>query len=136
MFKCFMSKKTDSNSVSQARTFTIEQPEQRDRLVQFISRRDLPFMVEVGPLREQRTLSQNSRLWALHQLAANQTGYAPDELHELMLLKFFGSKEVTFAGVRRIVPLKRSSAREKSEFRAFLDAVENFYASELGVWLE
>jgi hypothetical protein len=58
-----------------SRTFTIEQPEQRDRLVQFISRRDLPFMVEVGPIREQRTLSQNSRLWALHQLAANETGY-------------------------------------------------------------
>jgi hypothetical protein len=43
-----------------SRTFTIEQPEQRDRLVQFISRRDLPFMVRVGPIREQRTLSQNS----------------------------------------------------------------------------
>jgi hypothetical protein len=33
------------------------------------------------------------------------------------------------------VPAKRSSTREKKEFREFLDSVENFYASELGVWL-
>jgi hypothetical protein len=119
-----------------SRTFTIEQPEQRDRLVQFIGRRDLPFQAEIGEVREQRSVSQNSRLWALHQLASRETGYAPDELHELMLCKFFGTKEIEFAGMKRTVPLKRSSTREKGEFREFLDAVENFYAAELGVWLE
>jgi hypothetical protein len=31
--------------------------------------------------------------------------------------------------------LKRSSQRDKKEFRAFMDFVENFYASNLGVWL-
>lgn len=129
-----MLKKTDSSSVSK-RTFTIEQPEQRERLQQFISRRDLPFMAEVGPVREQRTSKQNARLWALHQLASVHTGYAPDELHELMLCKFFGTKEIELGGIRRVVPIKRSSTREKDEFREFLDRVENFYASELGVWL-
>jgi hypothetical protein len=117
------------------RTFTIEHPEQRDRLIQFIGRRELPFQAEIGQVREQRSLSQNSRLWALHQLASKETGYAPDELHELMLCKFFGTKEVEFAGIKRTIPLKRSSSREKAEFREFLDAVENFYAAELGVWL-
>ena len=117
------------------RTFTIEAQQQRDWLKSFLDRRDLPFMVEVGPVREQRSISQNSRLWALHQLASKETGYTPDELHELMLCKFFGTKEIDFAGVKRTVPLKRSSTREKSEFREFLDNVESFYAAELGVWL-
>lgn len=94
-----------------------------------------PYQCDVGPVREQRTLPQNSRLWALHQLASKETGYTPDELHELMLCKFFGTKEVELGGVKRTVPAKRSSAREKQEFREFLDNVENFYASELGVWL-
>jgi hypothetical protein len=117
------------------RRFVIESDLQRHRLKQFIDSRPLPFMAEVGPVREQRSVSQNARLWALHQLAATATGHSPDELHEIMLCKFFGTREVEFAGVRRTVPLKRSSARDKHEFRKFLDDVENFYASELGVWL-
>lgn len=122
-------------STSASRTFVIETPEQSKRLQQFIDRRPLPFMAEVGEVRELRTVSQNSRLWALHDLASKETGYTPDELHELMLCKFFGTKEIDFAGVKRQVPLKRSSTREKAEFREFLDSVETFYASELGVWL-
>lgn len=117
------------------KTFRIEDDLQRHRLQQFIGSRKLPFQVDLGDIREQRTIPQNSRLWALHQLAASATGYAPDELHELMLCKFFGTKEIEVAGIKRTVPLKRSSTREKSEFREFLDSVENFYASELGVWL-
>lgn len=101
----------------------------------FLRRREIPFQCEIGEIREQRTLPQNARLWALHQLASKETGYAPDELHELMLQKFFGSQEIELGGVKRTVPLKRSSTRDKQEFREFLDSVENFYASELGVWL-
>lgn len=108
---------------------------QRQRLVQWLGKHGLPFQVDVGPIREQRSLPQNSRLWALHQLASKETGYSPDELHELMLCKFFGTKEIELAGLRRNVPLKRSSTRDKAEFRDFLEAVETFYASELGVWL-
>jgi hypothetical protein len=117
------------------KTFHIEQPEQRDKLLAFLAKRDLPFQIDFGPIREQRSVSQNSRLWALHTLASKETGYTPDELHELMLCKFFGTKEVDFAGIKRVVPLKRSSTRDKAEFREFLDAVETFYAAELGVWL-
>lgn len=101
----------------------------------FLKARELPYQVEYGPIRVQRSLPQNSRLWALHTLASRETGYTPDELHELMLCKFFGTKDVELGGIKRTVPLKRSSARDKQEFREFLDAVEMFYASELGVWL-
>lgn len=117
------------------RSFQIEDDLQRQRLIQWLSRREIPFQVDIGPIREQRTLSQNARLWALHQLASKETGHSPDELHELMLARHFGTKEIEVGGFRRIVPLKRSSTREKTEFREFLDAVETFYASELGVWL-
>jgi hypothetical protein len=115
--------------------FQIEEERQRMMLLKFIGARPLPFQCEVGELREPRSLPQNSRLWALHQLASQATGYAPDELHELMLCKFFGTKTMEVGGVRRDVPLKRSSARDKQEFREFLDNVETFYASQLGVWL-
>ena len=118
------------------RRFQITDDMQRARLKQFIDRRELPFQVEIGPLKEPRSLSQNARLWALHTLAAAVNGYAPEEMHELMLKKFFGVKEIEVSGVRMEVPAKRSSARDKGEFRAFLENVENFYASELGCWFE
>lgn len=117
------------------RSFLIQTSDQRERLKQFIDGRELPIQVDVGEPREPRSVSQNSRLWALHALASKETGYSPDELHELMLSKFFGTKTIEIGGTTREVPMKRSSARDKAEFRAFLDNVENFYASELGVWL-
>lgn len=117
------------------RSFQIETDDQHRKLLSFLRARPVPYQIDFGPIREQRTLPQNSRLWALHQLASKETGHTPDELHELMLCKFFGTKDVEFAGIKRTVPLKRSSVREKAEFREFLDQVENFYASELGVWL-
>jgi hypothetical protein len=117
------------------KSYVIETVEQRDRFISFLARRDLPIQVEIGPVREQRSVSQNSRLWALHTLASKETGYTPEELHELMLCKFFGTKQVEAGGMVITVPLKRSSTRDKAEFREFLESVENFYASELGIWL-
>ena len=118
-----------------SRSFQIEDELQRQRLSQWLVKQEPPFQIEFGPIREQRSLSQNARLWALHQLASKETGYDPSELHELMLCRFFGTKEIEIGGMKRNVPLKRSSTREKGEFREFLENVENFYASELGVWL-
>jgi hypothetical protein len=117
------------------RSFIITDDLQRQRLKQYLDRRPLPFQAEIGDPREQRTLAQNSRLWALHQLAAAATGHTPDELHDMMLCKFFGTKEIQVGPMIRMVPAKRSSTREKQEFREFLENVENFYAAELGVWL-
>jgi hypothetical protein len=118
------------------KSFVISTSDQRDRLKQFIDRRELPFQCEIGEPREQRTLSQNSRLWALHSLASKETGHTPEELHELMLAKFFGTKQVHVANAIVTVPAKRSSTREKKEFREFLENVENFYAAELGIWFQ
>lgn len=118
------------------RSFIIEEPEQLARLLQFLAKRELPMQVEVGPVRQQRSVSANSRLWALHQMASRECGHSPEELHEAMLCRFFGVKEVSIGGITRSVPIKRSSTREKSEFREFMDNVENFYAAELGVWLD
>jgi hypothetical protein len=51
------------------------------------------------------------------------------------LARHFGTKEIEVGGKVLTVPMKRSSTRDKQEFREFLDSVETFYASELGVWL-
>ena len=122
--------------MSAVRSFHVETTEQRDRLCSFLSKRETPFQVDYGPIREQRTLSQNSRLWKLHALASNITGDAVEDLHEDALCRHYGYTERPMpSGFIKRVPLKRSSTLEKKEFAAFMEATEAFYASELGVWL-
>lgn len=122
--------------MSEVRTFAIETPVQRDRLIQFLGKREPPYQVDYGPIREQRTLSQNSRLWKLHALAGDHTGNTVDDMHEEALCKHFGyhEKKMPSGWIKRI-PLKRSSTREKAEFSKFMEAIEIWYASEFGVWL-
>lgn len=94
------------------------------------------WAVEIEPYKQKRTNAQNARLWALHTLAAAHVGCSSAEMHEDMLCEHFGYTEVTMpSGIIKRTPLKRSSTRDKAEFRAFLDFVENFYIAKLGVFL-
>jgi hypothetical protein len=118
------------------RQFLITTADQRDRLFQFLSKRELPMQVDVGEPRKQRTDPQNRRLWDLHTLASEHTGYTKDEMHEEALCKHFGytEKKMPSGWIKR-VPLKRSSTREVAEFAKFMEETENWYAAEFGIWL-
>lgn len=117
------------------RTFLLTEPAQLPRFNAFLSKQELPLNVEVRPHIPRRSNAQNSRLWALHQLAAEHVGCSSEDMHEDMLCQHFGSTEVKMpSGVIKRIPLKRSSQRDKVEFRKFLDFVENFYATELGIF--
>ena len=88
------------------------------------------------PYIPQRTSKANARLWALHAKAAEVTGYSAEEMHEFALMRHFGTKEITVGGITRMVPLQRSSMRNKKEFAAFMEATEAWYISDFGAWLE
>jgi hypothetical protein len=120
-----------------SKSFVIETSDQRKRLVLFLENRDLPIQVDVGPVEKQRSSEANNRLWKLHTLAGEVTGYTKDEMHEEALCKFFGYTEKKMLGgwIKRI-PLKRSSTRNPKEFGQFMEATEIWYASEFGVWLD
>lgn len=124
------------------RSFQVDTDQQCEWLQNFIARYPIPFSATIGPLKQPRSLSQNARLWLLHTAAGNHLGYAPDEMHELALCKFFGytegERKNPFTGEieRRMVPNKRSSARDKTEFAAFMTQVETWYGSAFGIWLE
>ncbi len=91
--------------------------------------------VEITRHVEHRTTQQNARLWALHTLAGKELGYSPEEMHEYALCRHFGYVEKVIGGVRRTIPLKRSSARDKKEFAEFMEATETWYISDFGVFL-
>ena len=123
------------------RTFIVGSERERGFLSGFVGKRALPFQAVVGPVKHQRTLTQNARLWLLHTAAGEVTGYTPDEMHEEALCKHFGYTEQErkdlFTGeiTMKRVPLKRSSTRDTKEFAKFMDATEMWYGEAFGVWL-
>ena len=118
------------------RTFVIRDKAIWEKFLSHAGKLDFPFQCVLGPVRTPRNLEQNARLWALHGLAAEQTGYTKDELHEMMLCESTGYEEITLGKQIRRRPLKRSSTMSKREFAEFLSFVDDYYARELGVWLE
>lgn len=120
------------------RTWVIETEQQRDRLALYLARIPVtqPQQVTIADHIEKRSSEQNARLWKLHSLAAEVVGCGAEEMHEEMLCEHFGAHEVKMpSGAIRRVPVKRSSARNKREFSAYMEFVEAFYADKLGVWL-
>lgn len=120
------------------RRFILDSEQHRDNAARFVGRLPVDETLEliVRPYVPQRTSRQNARLWSLHAKVSEVTGHSVSELHELMLIRHFGHKEIDLGGHRMIVPLKRSSMRNKKEFGEFMDAVEAFYIDTLGIWLE
>jgi len=123
------------------RLVVVSEDRHREYLCGLIQRRVLPFQAVVGPVKHQRTLTQNARLWLLHTAASEVSGYTPEEAHEEMLCAHFGytEKERTNLWTGEIemkrIPNKRSSTRDKKEFAAYMSFVEQFYGEKLGVWL-
>jgi NinB protein len=117
--------------------FIIETPAKRDRLIRLLQKLPLDgqmWDVRVSAYQPRRSVDANRRLWALHQLAAQHTGHSADELHEFCKMKFLAHRTVKVAGEEREVP-ERSSKLNKRAFAEFMEQVEAFYISELGVFL-
>lgn len=124
------------------RTWIVENLLQMSHLAGYLPRlQDYPLDITVKEYVPKRSNEQNARLWKLHTLASEETGYTPEEMHDLCLCQHFGFSEREiqnpFTGKVEVkkTPLKRSSQRNKKEFRVFMDFVENWYADNVGIWL-
>lgn len=121
------------------RRFVLHNDFIKTNLLSFLKKLDLGTTMEVivRPFVEKRTLEQNARLWLLHTKAGEFVGCSAEDMHEEMLCKIYGYSEVKMpSGYMKRIPLKRSSARNRKEFAQFMEQVEAFYISELGVWLD
>lgn len=126
--------------MTQPVTIIVDRPQKRDYALKVIGKLPVEdgevWDVVIGRHIARRTLSQNARLWLLHTAAANHVGCSPDDMHEDRLCAVFGHTEVKMpSGVIKQVPLRRSSDLNKKEFGEFMEQVEAFYISELGVFL-
>jgi hypothetical protein len=126
------------------RTFILETDGQKANFLRFADNLDVEHAKEivVRDYVRRRSLPQNARLWKLHTMAAEITGYSAEEMHEFSLCRHYGfaEKEVTdpLTGeiVKKRVPNKRSHCRNKAEFRLFMEETEAWYIDTFGVWLD
>lgn len=86
-----------------------------------------------------RTPSQNRMLWALYTDILRvggeaMAGWTKEDLHTFFLQNHFGHETIEMFGVKRNVPLNRSSKLSKTEFQAYVDSILQFMA-ERGVSL-
>ena len=125
------------------RTILLDSEDRRAFAVRLIERIkiDPPIDITISTHVNRRSLAQNARLWKLHTLASEVTGYTPEEMHDIALCQHYGfterqAKNPYTGEIENLkTPLKRSSQRDKKEFRKFLDFVEDFYVCNLGVFL-
>lgn len=90
-----------------------------------------------------RSLNQNAALWAVaYPPICNQLGYRPDELHEVMCEKFFGTVTREVLGITKTGPVRTTTTDangkgdviKKSTFCDFYAMVQEVGAS-VGVWV-
>lgn len=124
--------------MTDGQTFVVGSEGQRARCVNVLQRLPLekPWEVTIKRWHAKRSIEANRRLWALHQLAAEHVGCTAEAMHEDMLCQIYGCTEVKLpSGYIERIPLERSSSKNKKEFAQFMEKVEAFYISELGVFL-
>ena len=121
-------------------TIILDRPARKEHALKVISRLNLSdgqvYDLIIGKHISKRSTTANARLWALNSAAAKHVGCSAEDIHEEMLCRHFGFTEVKMpTGVMRRIPLRRSSSLNKKEFAEYMDSTEEFFISELGVFL-
>jgi len=93
---------------------------------------DIKWVVTVKKYKRNRSLSQNSLYWVWITGIGDKLGYLRDEMHMVLALKFLPPVTVEWGG-RKIVSAKSTSSLNVKEFTDYLNQIEIFAATELGL---
>jgi len=122
-------------------TFVIGSASQVGRFVMFLKSLtfERPWKVTIERVEPRRSVSQNDKLRAMEREIAQHTGYDPDELHELLLARRFGTQRIHLGQVERadryntpayiVRPAMRSSELTRAQMADYITWVQAF-ASE------
>ena len=91
------------------------------------------YVLTITKRRERRTLSQNALLWMWLRCIAEDTGNTTDDLYDVFCSKFLRKRVDVNGDV--VECCKTSSQLNTAEMTAFLDNIQVYAASELGITL-
>lgn len=85
-------------------------------------------VIEIKPYKKKRTVSQNSRYWAIlteigQQIKVNDQEYSPETWHEYFKAKLIGKDTILIDGEAEVIA-KSSAKLEVQEFTDYMTQVE------------
>lgn len=89
------------------------------------------WRVSVTQYRARRSSDQNALAWKLYRAVAQETGYTPEEVHEVFKQKFGEPKRIKIGSVEAVEYTTRE--KDVAWFSDYLDRCQAFAAQELGV---
>ena len=95
---------------------------------------DKPWSVDIKLYRKNRSVAQNKLYWKWITCIGDEIGYERDELHAIMADKFLPDEIVEYGG-KQIKKDKSTSRLNTKEFTEYLEKIDRFAATELGIVL-
>jgi hypothetical protein len=93
-----------------------------DRLKKSLESSKWPLIINVKQPKKKRSLDQNALYWSWINILAPHAGYSAEDLHDVLKVKFLGTKEITFRG-EPILIAKSTTGLTTKEFTEYLDKV-------------
>ena len=118
--------------------FLIKGNKDKQSLINYLKELGNDYIVEVKKQRNNRSNMQNNYYWAcIVQPLANEIGYFPDEMHDILKVKFASQWESIDINDKQVgLQVVNSSARMNTkEFEVYADQIRIWALTELGIRL-
>ena len=108
----------------------------KDRAMRYINtlNMDKPWRMECKPYKKNRSLSQNKLYFMWMKVIGDSIGYTSEEMHAIMADKFLTTEFVEYGG-DKIKRDKSTSKLNTKEFTEYLEKIDRWAASEMGIVL-
>jgi len=118
--------------------FVIKCNQDKQSLINYLKELGNDYIVEVKKQRNNRSNMQNNYYWAcIVQPLANEIGYFPDEMHDILKVKFASQWESIDINDKQVgLQVVNSSARMNTkEFEIYAEQIRVWALTELGIRL-
>ena len=118
--------------------FVIKDKQDKQSLINYLKELENDYIVDVKKQRNNRSNMQNSYYWkCIVQGLAEELGYFPDEMHEILKVKFASEWQSIEIHDKTIgLQVVKSSARMNTkEFEVYADQIRIWALTELGIRL-
>lgn len=118
--------------------FVIKGNQDKQSLINYLKELGNDYIVEVKKQRNNRSNMQNNYYWAcIVQPLANEIGYFPDEMHDILKVKFASQWESIDINDKQVgLQVVNSSARMNTkEFEVYAEQIRIWALTELGIRL-
>lgn len=118
--------------------FVIKCNKDKQSLINYLKELGNDYIVEVKKQRNNRSNMQNNYYWAcIVQPLANEIGYFPDEMHDILKVKFSSEWQSIDINDKQVgLQVVNSSARMNTkEFEIYAEQIRVWALTELGIRL-